>query len=226
MSQLHRLLLGEASWWFPLEVLARALVLYFMLVAMLRVLGKRLSGQLTILELGIMITLGAIVSAPMVMPNKGIIVGIVLLACALGFQRGIGWVGVVSERFERFVFGAGATAVKDGVIDLKTLSHAGLSRNVVYAVLRSRGVHHLGEIERLYLEPGGVYTMWRARAPRPGLSVFSDEERQLLEGCRDAPGRAACDACGFTVPERESRGRCPNCREQRWRSAVELVEKA
>jgi hypothetical protein len=53
------------------------------LLYILRWLGKRMSGQLTIMELSVMLTLGAIVSASMQIPDHGILEGVLLLLCAL-----------------------------------------------------------------------------------------------------------------------------------------------
>jgi uncharacterized membrane protein YcaP (DUF421 family) len=100
LGDIARIFFGEAPPIFLLEVFVRTLIVYIFLLYILRWLGKRMSGQLTIMELSVMLTLGAIVSASMQMPDHGILEGFLLLLCALGFQRGISYLGVRSAKFE------------------------------------------------------------------------------------------------------------------------------
>ena len=72
LGDLARILFGEAPPLFLLEVFVRTLIVYVFLLYILRWLGKRMSGQLTIMELSVMLTLGAIVSASMQIPDHGI----------------------------------------------------------------------------------------------------------------------------------------------------------
>jgi uncharacterized membrane protein YcaP (DUF421 family) len=64
LTDWKRILFGTAPASFLLEVLARTAVMYVALLVVLRLLGKRMSGQITILEMAILISLGAIVSVP------------------------------------------------------------------------------------------------------------------------------------------------------------------
>jgi uncharacterized membrane protein YcaP (DUF421 family) len=80
--------LGEAPPLFLLEVFVRTLVIYVFLLFILRWLGKRMSGQLIIMELSVMLTLGAIVSASMQLPDHGILEGAFLLLLRAQFSAG------------------------------------------------------------------------------------------------------------------------------------------
>src|ERR1700712_3101807 len=121
LGDLSRLLLGEAPPVFLLEVFIRTLVVYVFLLFILRWLGKRMSGQLTIMELSVMLTLGAIVSASMQLPDHGILAGALLLLCALSFQRGISYLGIISTKFEELTQGKPGMLVKDGILQIKTM---------------------------------------------------------------------------------------------------------
>ena len=69
----HRILIGTAPTEFLLEVLIRTIIIYLFLLVTLRLMGKRMGGQLTISELAVMLTLGAIVSVAMQIPEKGLL---------------------------------------------------------------------------------------------------------------------------------------------------------
>jgi uncharacterized membrane protein YcaP (DUF421 family) len=64
LADWKRLLMGNATWEFLLEATLRTLLMYVILLTILRLMGKRMNGQISILELAVMISLGAIVSLP------------------------------------------------------------------------------------------------------------------------------------------------------------------
>jgi len=77
-----RILIGTAPAEFLLEVLISTIIIYLFVLLTLRLMGKRMGGQLTISELVVMLRLGAIVSVPMQIPDKGLLQGIIV-----GWQR-------------------------------------------------------------------------------------------------------------------------------------------
>lgn len=89
LTDWHRILVGNAPWEFLLEVLLRSVIMYLILLVGMRLLGKRMSANISIFEMGVMITLGAIISVPMQDAGRGMIPGIVVLACVIIFQRSI-----------------------------------------------------------------------------------------------------------------------------------------
>lgn len=65
----QRIFLGEAPPEFLVEILIRTLIIYIALMIIVRLMGKRMGGQLTISELAVMVTLGAIVAPAMQIPH-------------------------------------------------------------------------------------------------------------------------------------------------------------
>ena len=97
-SDWHRILFGSAAPAFLVEVLVRGIVMYVALVVTLRYMGKRMNGQISITELAVMISLGAIISLPVQAPKQGILEGFVLLFLIYVFQRGLATVSFHSHR--------------------------------------------------------------------------------------------------------------------------------
>ena len=120
----QRILIGQAPFGFALEVLLRTAVVYLVLVAAVRVLGKRMSGQVTNLELGVMLTLGAIVSVPMQSAETGIVPGLVLLCWVVLMQRSSSSLEASSLSAARILIGKDSLLVRDGVLLPRELEHA------------------------------------------------------------------------------------------------------
>jgi uncharacterized membrane protein YcaP (DUF421 family) len=96
----NRILFGEAPPQFLIEVLLRTLIIYLALLIMLRLLGKRMDGQISITEMGVMLTLGAIAAVAMQLPDRGLLQSITALICIFILQRGINWLNVKNEKLK------------------------------------------------------------------------------------------------------------------------------
>lgn len=220
LGDVGRILFGEAPPVYLLEVLIRALITYTILLFIIRWLGKRMSGQLTIMEMSVMITLGAIVSIPMQTPDRGILQGIVLLLCAVGFQRGISFLGFRDHKTENVLQGKPSLLVRDGVIDVKQMASDRISRQQLFAELRQKNICNLGTVERVYLEPCGFFSIYNADDAKPGLPTYPpDDDDVLIIATYSDQGHKACLSCGKSY-EKHYQERCTNCNHTQFTNAI------
>jgi len=216
----YRILFGEAPVEFLLEVFLRTLVIYIALLVVVRTMGKRMGGQLTIAELAVMITLGAIVSPGMQMPQTGILLCGLILLCALIFQRGTNLLEYKSAEFERISQGTSSTLVKDGVLQLEEMRKTKVSRQQLFAALRSKNVYNLGEVERVYLEACGMFSIYRKSEPVAGLLLFPPDDPEMNAfGQKAAEGQLVCANCGATPSHQRKAEQCPVCGADQWGEA-------
>ncbi|MGK3968516.1 DUF421 domain-containing protein [Sorangium sp. So ce118] len=213
-----RILLGQTPAAFLLEVLVRTAVVYLALLVVVRLLGKRMSGQITILEMGVMLSLGAIVSVPFLTPDRGIVIGVLLLVAILALQQGVSWWGTRSPKVELLSQGRATPLVRDGVILLDELERAAISREQLFATLRGKQVEHLGQVKRVYLEACGLFSVLRAQEPRPGLAVVRPSDLALFEHDRS---RIACATCGNLGDRAVGESApCARCGRREWLAPV------
>jgi len=196
------------------------------LLVIVRWLGKRMSGQLTMMEMAVMLTLGAIVSVPMQMPDRGLLQGVLLLMLILAFQRGITWLGVMNSKFENLTEGEMSLLVKDGVLQLKGLEESRVSRQQLFAELRQQQIFNLGMVDRIYLEACGLFSVFKAPKARPGLPLYPPDDAEIFKTNGPAniplPQQAnvlVCLSCGWikTVSQDVA---CTNCRHDEFINAV------
>src|SRR5688500_19409545 len=114
----QRIMFGNTPAEFTVEVFLRTLFIYLVLLVVLRLMGKRMDGQLTITEFAVMITLGAIVSVPMQIPERGLLLGIIALVCILIFERGINWLAVKNQKVEEATQGSLSVLIRKGIMQL------------------------------------------------------------------------------------------------------------
>src|SRR5215207_9991760 len=113
LTDWQRLLMGDAPRVFLVELLVRAVVVYLLLLFM-RLMGKRVAGQMSISELAIILSLGAAVGLPLQVADKGLLPALAVLAVAVAFQRGLSLWAFKSRKVELLSQGDVSVLLKDG----------------------------------------------------------------------------------------------------------------
>lgn len=212
-----RILIGDAPPEFLLEVLLRTLIVYLLLLVVVRLLGKRMSGQISIVELAVMVTLGAIVSPGMQLPDRGIFFVTVALAVILLLHTLINKYATRRESFENLVEGKMECLVKDGIIQLDALKRTKLSRQELFAQLRRKNVENLANVERAYFEACGIFTIFKTEQNRPGLLVFPEKDQSVVTYRRPTePSVKACCNCGHVQNVQKESNECEICKHCEW----------
>lgn len=221
----QRILFGQAPVEFLLEVLMRTSIIYIALLIIVRLMGKRMGGQLTVSELAVMVTLGAIVSPAMQIPQLGVLMGAMILICALLFQKGLNMAEVKSRKFEKLSQGQTQLLVKNGIIQLEQMSKAKVSRQQLFSALRSENVYNLGDVGRVYMEAYGMFSIYKAKQPLAGLAIFPPSDDAVNGYAQDiVKGSRACITCGHVTESANEAHKCGVCSSQTWISATISVE--
>jgi uncharacterized membrane protein YcaP (DUF421 family) len=218
LGDISRLLFGEASASFAIEVILRLVFLYAVLAVALRMMGRRVASQLTRTELISLVALAAAVGPAVATPDQGLLPPVIVAAWVVLMQRWIGIWTLRHPRFEHLVQGEAATLVSDGRMDLRALRRNSISRDTLYAALRSAGVTQLGAVERVYLESHGSFTTLLANPERPGLSIIPDWDTDFHAAQR-ATGERVCERCGAARGS-QAGVRCPSCGGTSWVPAL------
>jgi uncharacterized membrane protein YcaP (DUF421 family) len=200
LNDIHRILFGNAPAEFMIETFFRTIVIYVFLLIIVKWLGKRMAGQVTITELGISIMLGAIVAPPMETPERGVIHGIFILLLILLYHQWLALAGVTNRKLERIIQGKLSIFVKDGIIQVDEVKRTGVSRAQLIAELRRKNIYNLGKVKRMYMEACGIFSIFE-QEDRPGLSLLPVED-DAVHSIQKKPDRPlkACTSCGNTIP--------------------------
>ena len=225
LIDLHRILFGNAPWFFLLEVWLRTTVTYCLLVGAMRFLGRRVAAQFTLFEISIVVTLAAAIGVPLQASDRGLLPPFLIALVVILLHRAFTWFGVRHRRLETLISTDLTTLVRDGVLQLDGMHQTNVGRKKVFELLRLAGYQHLGQIARAYMEPSGSMSIVRAGEHRPGLSVIPDFDGELVAEAQ-AQGHFACRRCGNTlaVAERPD-GPCPVCAARAWLPAVHQLDR-
>ena len=226
LTDVQRILFGEAPPEFLAEVLFRTLLVFLALLVFLRLIGKRMGGVLTFSELAVMLLLGAILAVPMQAPERGLLQGLLILVCVLLLQRGLNLWEFKSKKIEQKTQGEVILLVKDGVMDCENLFSKRISRQQVFAELRKENIFNLGKVKRMYMEACGMFSIYEFEDEKPGLSLLPPSDTDLYESIKDDNnGLIVCCNCGKVEPSDQHEASCTTCCAKEWNPAILNLKK-
>jgi uncharacterized membrane protein YcaP (DUF421 family) len=139
-----------------LWVVAHTLVIYCFLIFLMRTIGQRTLGQLSVVDLVIIIVMGSAVETAMVNGDTTLQAGLVCAFTLLAANRTIAFFVVRSRRLRKFVVGNPMILVHDGKFLDEHLRRAGLTQEDVMEALREREENRLDDIKFAILEVDGT----------------------------------------------------------------------
>jgi uncharacterized membrane protein YcaP (DUF421 family) len=217
----HRLLIGETPWWFQIEILARVCFIYAVLTLAMRLMGKRVAGQMSLSEMAVLITLGAAVGVPMQVEDRGMFPAVIILLVALIFQRGLSLWAYRNRKVEVLSQGDVTVLLQDGRLFLDSMRAAVLSRERLFSMLRVSGIEHLGQVRRVYFETSGAISVFKLRTPKPGLSILPTFDDALRRTELSTDHHYASEDCGYVCESDDPPEECCKfCQTCRWTEAV------
>jgi len=215
-----RIFIGDAPYEFLIEVLIRTIIMYILLLIIVRLMGSRISGQFSVSDMSVIITLGAITSPGMQAPEKAILYSTVALLVIYLLHKLVSRMATKNEKFLKVSEGSIVCLVKDGKLQLDAMRRSGVTRQELFAELRNNKIDNLSKVDRIYLEACGIFSIFAANENREGLVVFPEKDRPMLDYYKKVnSNKKACANCGNVQPVEDDNQPCSNCGEHQWHVA-------
>jgi uncharacterized membrane protein YcaP (DUF421 family) len=215
-----RMFVGDVPGVFYIELIVRTVFVYLLLVFAMRLLGKRMSAQASRNELAALVTLAAAIGIPLQDPARGLLPAIIIATIVVVTGSAIAKKAYYDPEFERFSQGDLDILVEDGKIMIDTLRKIRMSNNRMFASLREKGIRHLGEVKRLYMEAGGTFTLVKEEKPVAGLCIIPDWDTAFVQKQKKSKDTLVCRSCGNRKNE-QMLTECNNCKNSEWVNAIE-----
>lgn len=217
----ERIFLHEVDGRFVLEVVFRTTLMFIVVMAVLRLSGKRGVRQLSIFELAIILSLGSAAGDPMFYDDVAIIPTVLVCATAIGLYRLVTWLMTKSERFERILEGEPVYIIEDSVMTIKDDAKDSLSIDEFFAELRDKGVEHLGQVRTAILETNGSMSVffYPEDEIRYGLPILPNVYRKHVRVITQQ-GLYACIYCGTLRQLPPGQHSCNRCNHHEWVQAI------
>src|SRR2546425_341862 len=157
-----------APWPVLLNVALRTTVVYFVLLALLRVTGTRQLGQMSVFDLVLLLIIANAVQNAMVGPDTSLAGGLVAAGVLVGWHAVIDRLRLSNRGVAKLLAGEGIMLVHHGKTLATHLARAGITRDELLQALREHGVAAIEDVLLAVLEPDGSVSVIRNDDMIPG----------------------------------------------------------
>lgn len=156
-------------------VFARTIILYFVVVAVMRIMGKRQIGELQPFELVIAIMLSELAAVPMQDTGIPLIHGLIPILTLMILQIFISFLTLKSEFMRKVVCGLPSILIKHGKIVEEELGRQRFNLDDLMEELRMLGYLNISDIEYAILETSGKLSI----IPKSDKSPITREDLSI-----------------------------------------------
>ncbi len=150
-------------WW---EFAVRALIIYFFLIVLLRLTGKRQIGQMSPFDLVLLLVLSNAVQNSMNGGDNTVLGGIILATTLVACNALVGFVTYRSKLAEKIVEGEPEVLIFKGKLMKKNLEKEGLSLDELKGAMRVAGCEKVEDVHLATMELNGQISIVREDYPK------------------------------------------------------------
>jgi len=144
-----------------LDIVARTAIVYLVLLAMLRITGKRQVGQLTPFDLLLLLLLANAVQNAMTGPDTSVPGGLIAAGTLFAVNLVVAWVTRRNRGAARLVEGTPTLLIRHGEMLRENLTHEGITEEDLLRALREHGVERPNLVRSAILEVDGTISVMR-----------------------------------------------------------------
>lgn len=154
-------------------VLIRTFIIYFVVVAAVRLMGKRQIGQLQPTELVITLILSEIAASSVNDTDKPLVNSVIGVTVLVSLEIISSYLALKSGKFRRLAEGNAVYVIKEGKLDIRALEEIRFSIDDLMEALRQKDVFDISDVEYAVVETNGsLSVMLRADKIPLTLSTF------------------------------------------------------
>lgn len=136
------------------NLIFRTIFMYFFIIFVYRLMGKKEVGQLSIVDLIVSILIAELIALS-IQTEKSIFISIVPILVLVGVQILISFITLKSSKIRYVLDGKPTVIIKDGKIDIREMSKLRYSLDDLLIQLRLQGINSIDEVKYAILENNG-----------------------------------------------------------------------
>ena len=168
-----------------LVIFIRTLILYVMVIATMRAMGKRQIGQLQPFELVVAIMISELASLPMQNTGIPLLSGVIPILTLLAAQIATSFISLKSTKARAIICGTPSILIENGKINENVLKKEMYTLNDLLEQLRSKDISNISDVEFAILETNGQLSIIPKSQKRPvnpeDLKIPTDYEGICLD---------------------------------------------
>ncbi|HOB34444.1 MAG TPA: DUF421 domain-containing protein [Bacillota bacterium] len=150
-----------------LIIVYRTVVLYFLVLVLMRIMGKREVGQLSLFDLVVAIMIAELAAIPMEDTSIELHHGVVPIVVLVFLEVALSFLTLKSQRARRIIEGTPSIIIEKGRVLENEMRRLRYNMDDMMAQMREQGVYNIGDVEYAILETNGKLSLVLKAAKRP-----------------------------------------------------------
>lgn len=152
----------------------RTVFLYLLILIILRIMGKREVGELSVIDVVVFVFMAEVAAFSLDSPDKDLIQSVVPMLILLVIQFVSSYFSMKSKRFRDVVDGEPTLIIRHGKIIEHEMRKQRYNLDDLFQQLREQQIGSVHEVSFAYLEPSGNLSVFTHDSIQPVLSLISD----------------------------------------------------
>lgn len=147
------------------ELMARAVIVYFAVLLMVRLSGKRTIGQFSPFDVIVLLLLSEAAQGSLTGEERSVPGGLIVIATLITLNWLIAFATARNRKLESIIEGDPVTLIKDGVRRDDAIKRNNILEGDLAEAMRSQQIRHVSEVEWAVLEPDGNISFFKREKP-------------------------------------------------------------
>ena len=148
----------QLDWW---ELMVRAVIVYFAVLIMVRLSGKRTIGEFSPFDVIVLLLLSEAAQGALTGNDHSVTGGLLVVATLIGLNLIVAFATARSQKLESLVEGDPVTLIKDGVKREDAIKRNNILEGDLAEAMRANEIRHVSEVEWAVLEPDGNISFFK-----------------------------------------------------------------
>ena len=145
------------------EAMLRGTLIYLGVVILIRIVGQRETGSLSIPDLTLIVLISEAVSNGFAADDDSLTTGAVLVLTIVGWSVVLDALAYRFPWFRKVMKPSKRPLIQDGELNMRLMRRELLTRAEIEAQLRLQGIESVADVERAFLEPSGQISAFSRR---------------------------------------------------------------
>jgi len=150
-----------------ISIILKTIVLYFYIVLVYRLMGKKEVGKLSIIDLIVSILIAELAAMSIESTDRSIFVSIIPILVLVIIQIVLSYISLKSDKVRKIIDGNPTTIIKEGKIKFNEMAKLRYSLEDLITQLREQGIKSIEEVEYAILENNGKLSVFQRTKDYP-----------------------------------------------------------
>lgn len=155
------------------KIITKTLLLYFFIVIVYRIMGKKEVGKLSIIDLIVSILIAELAAISIEQYDSTILVSIIPILCLVIVEILFSYINLKSPKIKKLIEGSPIVIIKNGKLNFEAMKKLRYSLDDLISQLREQSIKSIEEVNYAVLENNGKLSIFQKETEYP-LPIILD----------------------------------------------------